>query len=319
MISKLFSLYRNSPFWLRNILGNLTWPIRLMMLPFRTIRIGGYDMVLDFTDNASFRYYTERDRYEYTEIKAFLSCIIHNPGAYVIDVGANYGAFTLAAAHLGRFNALKRIVAIEPDIRPYNALCKSIEKNGFSNMVQLYQLIVGDHEGKETLFVNARSSADNRSHELRTSPIKVREKYDVFCTTIDVLLSRISVPLNSKFIIKMDIQGNESRALKGMSKTLAQAEGFVVFFEYCPYLINSAGIDIEDFSNFLKSLQVDMIFQVENDIIALDGFKGLLKSFRDLTTKEETKTEGAGSNYILCKNMDLGKLNILNEDGQNLP
>jgi FkbM family methyltransferase len=313
MISKLFGLYRNSPFWLRNILGNLTWPLRLMMMPFRTIHLGGYDMVLDFTDNASFNYYSNRERYEYIAISAFLSCIIRNPDAYVIDVGANYGAFSLVAAHLGRFNVFKKIIAIEPDRRPYNALCKSIEKNGFGNMIQVFQLIVGDYESKETLFVNARSSADNRTHKLSTSPIKIREKYGVTCMTIDALLSKISVPLNSKFIIKLDIQGNEPRAFKGMSKTLAQAEGFVVFFEHCPYLINSAGLDIEDFISFLESLQVGVIFQVEDDIVPLDGFKGLLKSFRDLTAKEETRMEGSGSNYILCKNMDLGRLHILNE------
>lgn len=314
MISKLFSLYRNSPFWLRNIIAKLTWPIRLMMIPFRIIRIGGYSMVLDFADNASFKYYTDRERYEYIEITLFLSCIMRNPGAYVIDIGANYGAFTLSAAHLGRFNLFKKIIAIEPDRRPYKALSKSIERNGFSNMVQLYQLIVGDREAKETLFVNARSSADNRSHKMKT-PIRVREKYSVSCTTIDSLLTKISVPLNSKFIIKMDIQGNEPRAFKGMSKILAQAEGFIVFFEHCPYLIESAGIDIEDFIIFLKNLQVDMIFQVEGDIVLLNGFEGLLKSFRALTKNEETRMEGSGSDYILCKNMDLGNLNILNRLG----
>jgi len=318
LISKLFGLYRKSPFWLRNIIAKLTWPIRLMMIPFRIIRIGGHSMVLDFTDNASFKYYTDRERYEYNEITLFLSCILHNPGAYVIDIGANYGAFTLSAAHFGRFNFFKKIIAIEPDRRPYKALSKSIERNGFSNMVQLYQLIVGDREAKETLFVNARSSADNRSHELKTSPIRIRERYYVSCTTIDKLLTKISVPLNSKFIIKIDIQGNEPRAFKGMSETFAQAEGFIVFFEHCPYLIESAGMDIEDFFTFLKSLQVDMIFQVEGDIVLLNGYEGLLKSFRELTKNKETRMEGSGSNYILCKNMDLGKLNISNEGAQKL-
>ena len=318
MISILFSLYRRSPFWLRNIIARLTWPIRLMMIPFRIIRIGGHSMVLDFTDNASFKYYTDRSRYEYIEITLFMNCIIHNPGAYVIDIGANYGAFTLAAADLGRFNFFKKIIAIEPDRRPYKALSKSIEKNGFSNMIQLYQLIVGDREGKETLFVNARSSADNRSHDLKTSLIRIREKYTVPCTSVDKLLTKISVPLNSKFIIKMDIQGNEPRAFKGMSNIFAQAEGFIIFFEHCPYLIESAGTNIKDFITFLKDLHVDMIFQVEEDIVLLNGFEGLLKSFRELAINEASREEGAGSNYILCKNMDFEKLNILNnEGGQN--
>ncbi len=312
MISKLYSLYRASPFWLRTLIGNLTWPIRLVMLPFRTLRIGGYTMVLDFMDNASFKYYTDRERYEFCEITAFLGSIIHNPGTYVIDIGANYGAFTLATAQLNRFNIFKKIIAIEPDRRAYQALCKSIEKNHFGNIVQLYQLIIGDYEGQETLFVNARSSADNRSHQVDTAPIRIREQYNVPCKTIDTLLSEISISLNSKFIIKMDIQGNEPRAFRGMSKTLASAEGFIILFEHCPYLIDSAGIDMTEFLSILKSFQIDMIFEVKSDnIVPLDGFEGLLKSFQDLTTQEETKLQGgACTSYILCKNMNLDGLSI---------
>jgi FkbM family methyltransferase len=315
MIPKLYSLYRRSPFWVRNFIGYLTWPIRLVMVPFRTLRIGGYYMVLDFTDNASFKYYTDRERYELDQMTAFLGSIIHNPGAYVIDIGANYGAFTLAAAQFGRFNIFKEIIAIEPDRKAYHALNQSIEKNCLGHVVQLHQLIVGDREGKETLFVNARSSADNRSHQVTTAPISVLEQYEVPCTTIDRLLSENGILLNSKFVIKMDIQGNEPRAFKGMNKTLTQAEGFILFFEHCPYLIESAGIDIREFISTLENLPVDTIFEVkeESNIVPLDGFEGLVCSFQNVMTLEERKLQGACTSYILCRNMNLDGLSILKE------
>jgi FkbM family methyltransferase len=274
-------------------------------------------MVLDFMDNASFKYRADRERYEFCEITAFLASIIHNLGTYVIDIGASYGAYTLAAAHLGRFNVCERIIAIEPDRRPYRALCRSIEENGFNDMVQLYQLIASDHEGRETLFVNARSSLSNRSHTVTTAPIRVREEYDVPCTTIDALLSSISVPLNSRFIVKMDIEGNEPRALRGMSRTLARAEGFIVFFEHCPYLIGSAGIDALEYERFLENLQVDMLFQIKDGIrfVPLEGYEGLFESFRGLAAQVETKMDGAGGNYVLCKNMKPDGLRTSEECG----
>jgi hypothetical protein len=108
MIKHLFSLYRQSPFWLRDIIATLTLPIKIFMLPFgNSIYIGGYYMILDYRDNASFKYFTDRERYELTEITAFLKAIIYNKGTYVIDVGANYGAFSLAAANLYRFGLIK--------------------------------------------------------------------------------------------------------------------------------------------------------------------------------------------------------------------
>ena len=309
MIAKLFGLYRASPFWLRNMMARATWPVRLAMLPFGTIRVGGYRMVLDFMDNASFKYYTDRERYELAETTAFLSSILHNPGAYVIDVGANYGAFTLAAAQLGPFRVFQRILAIEPDRRACAALRKSIRKNHFHEFVDLHQVIAGDRDGRETLFVNARSSADNRTHKVTSSPIRVRAKYEVDCTTIDSLLAESSIPLDSRFIVKMDIQGNEAVAFRGMQTALRRAKGFLVFFEHCPYLIESAGINIAEYCEFLESLQADAIFEIgTDDVVRLDGFRGLLDSFRALESTPETRMEGTGSNYVLCRGMNLGGL-----------
>jgi FkbM family methyltransferase len=306
MISFLLSLYRKSPFWLRNVMAKLTWPIRILMSPFSTIKIGSHKMALNFSDNASFKYYVDRERYEYIEVTAFLASIIHNPGSYVIDIGANYGSFALFAANLGRFNCFKKILAIEPDRRPYNALVKSVKQNGFEKFIEPFQLIVGDQETKQRLFVNSRSSADNRSHQVTDSSIDVREINEVNATTLDSLLETSGIDLNSKFIIKMDIQGNEPRAFKGMSKALAQSQGFILFFEHAPYLIKSAGSEISDFIDFIKTLQLDHIYEIAgDDIIALDGFEGLFDSFNTLENTEEKNMQGSCSNYIFCKGMDL--------------
>lgn len=315
MISRLFSIYRASPFWLRNLLARFTWPIRLVMLPFSTIRLDGYRMVLDFMDNASFKYYADRERYEAAEVSAFLSAVIHNPGACVIDVGASYGAFTLAAAHLNRHDLAKTIIALEPDKRAFAALEKSIRRNGFDRCVNAYRAIAGDRAGRQTLFVNARSSADNRSHQVTTSPIRVRRSYQVPCVTLDSLAQGLGLEPHCRFIVKIDVQGNEFRVLKGMAKTLADAPGFVIFFEHCPRLIESAGIDAVAYERLLEDLGADAIFEIDDDVTRLDGFDGLRESFRRLESSRETKMEAGAANYVLVKNMTfVGK-----EDGGPRP
>ena len=279
------------------------------MLPFRTIRVDGYRMVLDFLDNASFKYYTDRERYEYSETTAFLSSIVHNPGSYVIDIGANYGAFTLAAAQLGRLDVIRQILAFEPDRRPFRAMQKSIAVNGFGDLVRAYPMIVGDRDGQQSLFVNARSSADNRTHRVDTGSIRVRETRQVATTTIDSLLAREGIPLDSKFIIKMDIQGNEALAFRGMADVLSRAEGYLVFFEHCPYLIRSAGIDLGQYVDFLRSVPLDACFEVAAEgLVPLDGIAGLVESMHAVEGEVETRMEGAGADYVLAKNMCLAGL-----------
>jgi len=303
MINYLFSLYRRSPFWLRNIIASSTWPLKILMLPRRDIYIGGYYMVLDYRDNASFKYFVDRDKYELTEITAFLKAILYNKDAYVIDIGANYGAFCLAAASLGRLGLFRKIIAFEPDLRPHNALKKSISKNHFFD-IDLHNLIVSDSSTTEKIFINSRSSADNRTHRVTTAPIKVNNSYEVRSTTLDKFLLLAGIDSKSRFIIKMDIQGNEPRALRGMMSTLLSAEGFILFFEHCPYLIESAGIIEENYIDDLKFLNADFIYEVRSgSIVSLSSFSLLLTRFQELTSKVETKMQGSGSNFILVKNM----------------
>lgn len=314
MIAKLFQLYRVAPFWLRNLIGHLTWPLRLLMqCASRGISLGSYQMSLDFTDNASFKYYADRDQYEAAEIRLFLSCVIANPEACVIDIGANYGAYTLAAANLTRFGVPLKIIAIEPDHRPFAALRRSIKRNGFGPVVELHQAIATDHSGQESLYLNARSSADNRSVAVTSAPINVRSTATVACTSIDHLLLEAGAPDHSRFIIKMDIQGNEPRALKGMLRTLRQAGGFILFFEHCRYLIDSAKCDMSEYRRTLQELAADEYYKISpvDGVLRLNGLEGLFASFETLESQRETKMQGAAADYILCRNLQTSSLRAL--------
>ena len=311
IISKLFQLYRVAPFWIRDLIGHLTWPLRLLMqCASPGITLGGYQMSLDFTDNASFKYYADRNKYEAAEIRLFLSCIIANPEACVIDIGANYGAYTLAAANLVRFGVPLKIIAIEPDYRPFAALNRSIEYNGFGSVVELHQAIVTDHSGQESLYLNARSSADNRSVAVTSAPITIRSMANVACTTIDQLVAKAGVPARSRFIVKMDIQGNEPRALAGMCRTLGQADGFILFFEHCRYLIDSAKCDMRDYRRVLQELGAEEFYEISpvHGVLRLNGISGLFGSFEALEARQETKMQGAAADYILCRNLRTGDL-----------
>ena len=259
-------------------------------------------MVLDYMDNASFKYHTDRERYELSEVTAFMSAIAHNSPAVVIDVGANYGAFTLAAAKLAKLGLIERLIAIEPDRRPFIALSESIRRNGLEAYVSVYQVIAGDRLGSETIYVNARSSADNRSHQITSAPIRVRDSYEVECVTVDELLRREGTESGKPVIVKMDIQGNEARALKGMEQTLHGASGWILFFEHCPYLVESAGVSLHDFEKWLSDLGADMMFEINGESIdRLVDADALSTVFGRLVTEKERKMDGTGTNFVFVK------------------
>jgi FkbM family methyltransferase len=305
VIGTLFSLYRRAPFWLRNAIGRSTWPLRLAMSPFSTIRIGGHSMRLDFMDNASFKYYSDRDRYEQAEINAFLGTVARNAGCVVIDVGANYGAFTLATAGaLGRLGLVRKVIAIEPDPRAFAALCRSIALNGFERWIVPYRAIASDQPGEQTLFRNARSSADNRTHAVRTAPIPVRGTETVRAATIDELLEETDLSSAERFVVKMDIQGNECRALMGMERTLRSASGFVLFLEHFPFLIESAGVDLKNYLQFLASLGTDAIWEIEDERFArMSDFGAFEARTKELADMRARNLQGAGTNVVLVKGM----------------
>jgi FkbM family methyltransferase len=307
MIKRLFKLYRKTPFWARDWVARSTWPLRLATRPFSTIRVGGYSMTLDFMDNASFKYFTDREGYEANEVDAFIRAIARNPGSYVIDVGANYGAYSLAvAAQLGRYGVFEKILAIEPDARAHSALTRSIAKNGFGGLIDLHRCIADDKMGEQTLYVNARSSADNRTHSVLSAPIRLREQYKMPSVTIDSLVRSLGYPMDSRFIIKMDIQGNEFRAFKGMKELLSRASGYLVFFEHCPFLIESAGLSLSEYHRFIEDLAPQGFVEIGPEgLIDLGSFEGFEASVDRLLRKKETLQQGAGENYIVYKNMNL--------------
>lgn len=302
MISRLFQVYRASPFWLREAISRATWPLRVAMRPFRTIDMGSYSMVLDFDDNASFKYVADRGRYEHTEVQAFLRAIAHNPGCVVVDLGANYGAFTLAAGHLAELGLARRIVAVEPDRRPFEALRESVRRNGYDSFTTVHQVIAGDSPGRETIFVNARSSADNRSHRVTSSPIRVRDSYEVECVTIDELLARLGETGTAPLVVKMDIQGNEPRALRGMRGALEAAPGWVLLFEHAPYLIESAGIELGPYEDELIALGADEMVEIRGrELSPIAGPDALRTVFERLGTTTTTRMQGVGTNLVFAK------------------
>ena len=166
------------------------------------------------------------------------------PDSVVLDIGAQLGYFSLLAA---RWTGPKgKVFAFEPAPSNFALLESNVRLNGYASIVHPVQKAVGEKNVQTTFFIYR----DSASHVMYPDPqVKVRETISVECIAIDDFLEGRPVD-----VIKMDIEGNEPNALKGMSCTIQRNPDLVLFAEYAPAFLRRAGVQPEAYITHLESL-----------------------------------------------------------------
>ena len=138
------------------------------------------------------------------------------PGDVVIDLGAYIGTFSLAVAALGC-----KVLSVEAS--PYNAalLEASVTRNNFRQM-RVVSAAISDRPG--TLeFVQAGPFG------VVANPVVQTPTVPVPAVTVDDLLDELGG--GQVDLIKMDIEGSEVAAIRGMSRLLTRANAPPIFYE----------------------------------------------------------------------------------------
>lgn len=161
----------------------------------------------------------------------------------VVDVGANVGMATFAAAAMGY-----TVFAFEPVLENIHKLCDGVYLNRVSSLVNLYHLAVSDSPGSITMHKvvgrldNSAVSATGANLAFKSNevvPIEIRS------VSLDSLLPSSS----SVLLLKVDVQGWEYHVLKGASNLLSKPphEAPYVIYEEDESLLqasNSTGREI---------------------------------------------------------------------------
>jgi len=136
------------------------------------------------------------------------------PGALVFDIGANVGTMTRIFSSLGA-----RVIAVEP-----NPDCaRHIELTTSPKTVEVLQAAVGEASGVGVLTISDRKdkmssmSADWRDAVSKQNTDYVgmwKRELTVPIVTLDALIQRYGRPS----YIKIDVEGYEEQALKGLSQ-----------------------------------------------------------------------------------------------------
>jgi FkbM family methyltransferase len=137
------------------------------------------------------------------------------PGAVVLDVGANVGFFTLIAAkYVGPGG---RVVAFEPVDGNLRALRHNLALNDFAH-VDVHALALGSAASSIDFLVGADPTKSRAASIGAPSGGSTRIRVDV--AALYDLIAAGSVPVPD--VIKMDIEGAEIDAVAGMQQTLRQ-------------------------------------------------------------------------------------------------
>jgi FkbM family methyltransferase len=142
-----------------------------------------------------------------------LSEILHQ-GDTFIDVGANLGYFTILGSRLVGQGG--NVVSFEPMPINFEYCKKNIALNNLDN-VTLYNNGLWDREEKKEIAIRTSSYAEAHFGSLDSHEMKAT----VECITLD------KMNLDPE-VIKMDIEGAEPMALKGMLKTLENSKPVLV-------------------------------------------------------------------------------------------
>ena len=193
-------------------------------------------------------------------------------------MGANIGYFTLEFARL--VGSRGKVISFEPHPEIYKVLQRNVRRNNYHNIV-LNNVACGESDSQMKLHLSTENEGNHKIVENNSSKGSV--------VTQVVRLSELIV-LTAPRLIKMDIEGAELLAIKGIGSDILATQEIDFVLEYHPY--EMAFFDIEG---------TDIL-----DLLSKYGYKFRNLAYGDfpIIKKEEIlatyRKEGRGITNLFC-------------------
>lgn len=216
------------------------------------------------------------------------------PGMTVLDIGAHVGYYARLSSQLVGKDG--RVIAFEPHPRNFQYLERNTAQ--LANVERL-QIALAEAEGQAELYDYLMMSASgslNYDSQLRdvqiaqTSATDVAPRigkdfepqvYEVRTAQVDDLLGELGI--TKVDFVKMDIEGAELGALRGMRRTIQQSPNLALLMEYNPLGLRAFGHEPLD----VLAEVIDLGFH-KLQIIEADG---TLSDFTPKSTKIAQRTQ----------------------------
>jgi FkbM family methyltransferase len=178
------------------------------------------------------------------------------PGMTVLDIGANIGFYSIFFSTL--VGDKGRVYAIEPDPINFSHLIKST--HGHKNIISL-QKAVGEVTGKLRLYYSEELNVDHQTYDIGEG----RKYFEVDSISLDEYFSSDK----NIDLVKIDIQGFDFQAMKGMKEILERSEHMMILGELWPYGLNKAGSGSKEYMDYLRDegFTIKYFEKTENDFL----------------------------------------------------
>lgn len=160
------------------------------------------------------------------------------PGDRVLDLGAHLGGFALVAAALGC-----EVIAVEASPQNAALVRRSAAENGFANL-KVVHAAVADRAGSVEFFSHGpwgQVAAGPGAATVQVPAVRID----------DILAEHGWADVR---FIKLDVEGSELAAVRGMRQLLGRPDAPVVFFESNQHTLRGFGITDADLKAELRGL-----------------------------------------------------------------
>jgi FkbM family methyltransferase len=168
------------------------------------------------------------------------------PGDLVVDVGANFGFWALAAANKGC-----SVIAIEPISPTRDLLVANATRNGLEHQLEVVSDAVSDAIGELAMMIPVGETGHASAHP---EPAANYERFTVATTTLDDLIGDRHVRL-----LKVDVEGHEVHVLSGAKRILSQGSVDYVMIEIVDEHLQRAGSSAASLCQLLTDSGFDLV------------------------------------------------------------
>jgi len=163
------------------------------------------------------------------------------PRDRVLDIGANIGYYTVLVAE--QIGPLGEVFAIEPNAANLRILKANTLALNHSSCVTILPYALSDAKGAGSLFL---SSHNPGMHRMYASILcsDVVEKVNIVCGD--------DLNLGALDFIKIDIEGYEAKALRGLVNTLKNSPNVKILSEFSPLCLMEAGDSPSEFIKWMS-------------------------------------------------------------------